>query len=77
MKRLTRAGIMKIKQVFVARQVEMSDNSVLFELVTQDGERIASSTTEGAMLNMQIELNLALSDIADANQDIVINVAGG
>lgn len=59
-----------IKHFFETRKVEMSDNSKLWELVTPDGERVAAASTEEALTDLEIALNLALTDAVEANSDI-------
>lgn len=63
-----------IKHFFDTRKVEMSDNSELWELVTPDGERVASATTEDALTDLEIALNMAITDAIEANSDITCNV---
>jgi hypothetical protein len=65
---------MSIQHYFVARKVEMSDNSELYELVTPDGERVATATTQAAMDDLEVALNMALTDAAETNSDVDINV---
>ena len=59
-----------IKHFFETRKVEMSDNSELWELVTPDGERIAAASTEAALTDLEITLNLAITDAFEANSDL-------
>jgi hypothetical protein len=59
-----------IKHFFDTRKVEMSDDSELWELVTPDGERIAAASTEDALINLEIALNLAITDAFEANSDL-------
>jgi hypothetical protein len=61
---------MDIVHFFDTRKVEMSDNSDIFELVTPDGERVASASTEGPLHDLEIALNLAITDAIEANSDI-------
>lgn len=68
---------MSIKFVFVAREVEMSDGSQLFELVTRYGDRIASSTSRAPMHDLEMALNLAVTDAVESNNDVVANCPGG
>lgn len=63
-----------MKDFFTARQVEMSDNSELHEVVMPDGERIASSESEFAMHSLAMALNCALEEAALAHPDIVVNM---
>lgn len=63
---------MSIEHFFSHRQVEMSDNSQLWEVVTPDGERVASATTEEAVVEVEMALNLALTDAVEENSDIVV-----
>jgi len=59
-----------IKHFFETRKVEMTDDSELWELVTPDGERIAAASTEDALINLEIALNLAITDAFEANSDL-------
>ena len=59
-----------IKHFFETRKVEMSDNSELWELVTPDGERIAAASKEEALEDLEIALNMALTDAFEANSDL-------
>lgn len=59
-----------IKHFFETRKVEMSDNSELWEIVTPDGERVAAASTQEALLDLEITLNLALTDAFEANPDL-------
>jgi hypothetical protein len=63
---------MSIKHFFLARKVEMSDNSELYELVTPLGERIASASTQEAMDDLEMALNMELTSAAEANDDIEV-----
>lgn len=63
-----------IKHFFETRKVEMSDNSELWELVTPEGERVASATSEDVLTDLEITLNMAITDAVEANSDIVCNV---
>jgi hypothetical protein len=60
----------KIQHFFETRKIEMTDKSVLWELVTPDGERVAAASTEEAIEDLEIALNMALTDAMDANPDI-------
>jgi hypothetical protein len=66
---------MQTNQVFRLQQVPMSDNSKLFEIVTQQGERIAAASTEAPLAELTLTLNTALGDAAAANSDVTLNVA--
>lgn len=59
-----------IKHFFETRKVEMSDNSELWELVTPDGERVAAASTEDALIDLEMTLNLALTNAFEANPDL-------
>lgn len=63
---------MSIKHLFIARKVEMSDHSELYELVTPLGERIASASTQEPMDDLEMALNMALTDAAEANDDVEV-----
>lgn len=62
-----------VKNFFEFRKVAMTDGSDLYEIVTPDGERVASSTDDEAMSDLEIELNATLAEAAEADSDIVIN----
>lgn len=64
---------MSIQHYFNTRKVEMSDSSDLWEIVTPEGERVASATEEGKLVAIEMALNLALTDAAEADSDIVVN----
>lgn len=66
-----------IKHFFRTRQVEMSDNSILFELVTDDGERVATASKADMLEELEMNLNLALTEAAEQNSDLLINMVGG
>lgn len=57
-----------IQHVFKAQVVDhtgkgtLTDGSVLWEIVTPEGERIASSTQESSARTLEMALNLALTD---------------
>ena len=61
------------KRFFRVRKVEMSDHSNLYELVTPDGERVASATTDFVLENMAAAFNDILSKAEDHNIDFVVN----
>lgn len=64
---------MSIQHFFTSRKVHMSDGSDLWELVTPEGERVATATKESTLLDLEIFLNLGLTDASDADSDIEIN----
>jgi hypothetical protein len=59
---------MKLKELFMARAVDhtgagtLTDGSVLWEVVTPEGERIGDTTTEDAADDLADALNMAASD---------------
>jgi hypothetical protein len=62
-----------VKHFFQFRQVEMTDGSELYEIVTPDGERVASGTDPGPLTTLEFELNGALTEAAEDHSDIEIN----
>lgn len=60
---------MDIQHLFHAREVEMSDGSVsLWEIVDDDGNRIASCTKEESALDLEMTLNMALTDWCEEDE---------
>ena len=47
--------------------------SELYEIVTPDGERVASGTNEEKLQGLECDLNLTLSDASEKDTDIEIN----
>ena len=66
---------MKIHHFFETQPVEMTDGGKLFEIITPDGERVASGTDEAVLKRLEIALNMALSEAADEHSNIDINCA--
>jgi hypothetical protein len=64
---------MDIKHVFTARKVEMTDGSELYEVVTPLGERVASATSERLVEEVEMALNMALTDLCEQHSDIEAN----
>lgn len=65
---------MSNQDFFRTRQCEMSDGSELFEILTSEGERVASSTDEGEILEACIGLNHILKQSVRRDpQDFVVN----
>lgn len=56
-----------MEHTFMARQVEMSDGSVLFEVVGPEMVRVATCTDEDAAEDLEMILNMALTDWCEAN----------
>lgn len=65
---------MEIKHYFTVRKVEMSDNSDLWELITPGAERVATASREELLTDLEMTLNLALTDAEEASTDIVVDV---
>lgn len=63
---------MSIKHFFYVRKVDMSDGSDLYELVTPGAERVASASTEDPLQELEMTLNLALTDVEESNSDVVV-----
>jgi len=65
---------MSIEHVFSAQLVDhtgegtLTDGSILWEIVTPEGERIASCTDPKAAEALEMTLNLALIDWAEQNK---------
>lgn len=64
----------RILHFFSTRPVEMTDGSNLYELVTPDGERVAAASSEEALEDLEMTLNMELSEAVAANGDITVNV---
>lgn len=64
---------MNIQHVFSHRHVTMSDSSEMWEVVTESGERIASASTEESAAEVEIALNLCLTNCCEQNGDVVAN----
>jgi len=64
---------MDIQHIFTAQLVDhsgsgtLTDGGVLWQVVTPDGERIASCTSAQAARELETSLNLVLTDWADAD----------
>lgn len=59
---------MGIQHSFYARQVEMTDGSVLFEILGPDMTRIATCTDAEAAETLEMDLNMVLTDWLEGNQ---------
>jgi hypothetical protein len=66
---------MSIQHFFSTQPVEMTDDGKLFEIITPGGEHVASATIEAKLKTLEIALNIALTEAAEADSDIVINCA--
>ncbi len=64
----------RILHFFSTRPVEFTDGSKLYELVTPDGERVAAASSEEALEDLEMTLNMELSEAVAANGDITVNV---
>lgn len=64
---------MTIRHVFSVRDETLTDNSKIFVLETPGGERIASASTEEALKDLEMALNLAITDAVEANSDITVD----
>jgi len=62
---------MKVKKFFTTRKVEMSDNSYLFEIVTPEGERVATASHVLMLEAIEENLNKVLEDAEKADNDFV------
>ena len=61
-------------KVFTFQKVSISDDCNLFEVITQDGNRIATSAFEGVASTICIDLNaVLLSHLSAGPDDVVIN----
>lgn len=63
-----------MSQFFKARKVEMSDDSELYEVVTPDGERVASSISSIEAQAAAARLNAVLKIWEGQSKDFVVNV---
>lgn len=72
--RTDRSVAMSIRHYFSVQPVEMTD-STLFELVTPDGERVATASTDSKLRSLEADLNIVLTEAAEADTDVVINLA--
>ena len=65
---------MNVLHKFQARLVDhtgegtMTDGSILWEVVSDDGERVASCSTEGAAKDLEVALNIALTDWCEVDE---------
>ena len=66
---------MEIQHAFTHRKVEMSDNSELWEVITEGGDRVATASTEDSILDVAMALDLCLTKCCEQNGDIVANTA--
>ena len=63
----------RIIHLFWTRKVQMTDGSQLYEIVSPQGERIAAASLSAALEDLEMTLNLALSEAVAANADITVN----
>lgn len=64
---------MKQFEFFNVRPVEMTDGSELYEVITPDGERVASASEHWRAIGLEQALNQALSVAAASSTDISVN----
>ena len=62
-------------QIFTNQKVPMTDGSELWELLSPQGECIATTTTKEVGDDLEVELNLVLDKFAGRHQqDVVTNL---
>lgn len=72
---------MNVQHAFKAQLVDhtgqgtLTDGGILWEIVSPEGERIASCTDEDAASELEQALNLALTDWAEADESDRVVVA--
>lgn len=60
-------------QTFRTNRIEMTDGGVLFEVVTPEGERIASCTNDAAAADLQAALGVTLALWEAVDPDRVVS----
>ena len=67
---------MDIKHVFTTRRVEHLEavGEELWELISPEGERIAAASTEEPLFQLEMALNMVLTDACENNGDITTAV---
>lgn len=63
---------MPMQHVFTAHQAPTADGSVLWQVVTRGGERIAGSHFERPVQNLTLALNVTVSNHCAASPDLSV-----
>lgn len=63
---------MPMLHVFTARQAPTTDGSVLWQVLTRGGERIAGSHFEASVQNLALALNVTVGNHCAANPDLTV-----